>query len=123
MNAYVYQAAMLCECCGRAARKRLDAEGKRPADVDAEYTYDSDEYPKGPYPDGGGEADSPQHCDACGLFLENDITGEGEAHIYGCIIEALSTGNVAECIREWIDHYGIGLSELLQHAEANIVSE
>jgi hypothetical protein len=35
-----------------------------------ESEYDSDELLKTPYPDGGGEADSPQHCEGCGLFLE-----------------------------------------------------
>jgi len=28
----------------------------------------------GPYPDGGGEADAPQHCGGCGVFLENPLT-------------------------------------------------
>jgi len=34
---------------------------------------DCDEYPVGPYPEGGGEADYPRHCDHCGLFLRNPL--------------------------------------------------
>jgi hypothetical protein len=29
----------------------------------SESDYDSEDLPKGPYADGGGEADTPQHCD------------------------------------------------------------
>ena len=42
-----------------------------------ENDYDSDDLPKGPYSNGGGEADTPQHCDGCGAFLENPLTGDG----------------------------------------------
>ncbi len=42
-----------------------------------ETAYDSDDFPKGPYPDGGGEADGPSYCDDCGKFLENDLTDDG----------------------------------------------
>src|SRR5437870_2158559 len=93
MNVYVYQAALLCEDCGVKARLELTAAAKAPADPDDEGSYDSDDFPKGPYPGGGGEADSPQHCDSgtecvnalvcrhgtheLGAFLENDLTAEG----------------------------------------------
>jgi hypothetical protein len=43
----------------------------------SESDYDSDDLPKGPYADGGGEADTPQHCDDCRRFLENPLTGDG----------------------------------------------
>jgi len=99
MDAYVYQAALLCEECGKATRHKLgDEAGMRcpgcanallsvgpvcPAcgfDPEDEGGYDSDEYPKGPYPEGGGEADCPQHCDHCGTFLENALTSDGRAY-------------------------------------------
>jgi hypothetical protein len=35
----------------------------------SESDYDSDDLPKGPYAQGGGEADTPQHCEGCGQFL------------------------------------------------------
>lgn len=77
MLTYMFQASMLCEDCGKAKREELTAEGKAPADVDNESTYDSDDFPKGPYGINGNEADSPYHCDGCSLFLENDLTPEG----------------------------------------------
>ena len=78
-RAYVYRAALLCESCGDHVR----ATKPRPAHVNEadEPSYDSDDWPKGPYENGGGEADSPQHCDCCGLFLENPLTADGEAYV------------------------------------------
>ncbi len=42
---------------------------------------DSEQWPQGPYPDGGGEADCPQHCDCCGAFLENPLTDDGDSYV------------------------------------------
>jgi hypothetical protein len=42
---------------------------------------DSDTFPQGPYANGGGEADSPQHCDHCAKFLENPLTSDGLAYV------------------------------------------
>ena len=58
MNAYIYQAAILCPACAEIVMNQLAEEGKAPANPKDEYTFDSDDYPKGPYPNGGGEADS-----------------------------------------------------------------
>lgn len=77
MNAYVFQAALYCEDCGNAIKAELDLAKKTPDEPDDEHTFDSDEYPKGPYSDGGGEADCPQYCDDCGEFLENPLTSDG----------------------------------------------
>jgi hypothetical protein len=74
VDAFVYCAALLCSDCGEAARKDITGAGHAPADPENESSYDSDQFPKGPYPDGGGEADAPQHCDHCGTFLENPLT-------------------------------------------------
>jgi hypothetical protein len=79
MNAYIYQADIYCEDCGRAIRAELDKAGKAPEHTDDETTYDSDDYPKGPYPDGGREADSPQVCGSCGIELDNPPTEYGYA--------------------------------------------
>jgi hypothetical protein len=54
---------------------------KEPRDPDDESSYDSDDWPKGPYRHGGGEADCPQHCGACGLFLENALTDDGDSYV------------------------------------------
>lgn len=81
MKVYVYKAALLCEDCGEATRFDLASQGKAPADPSDESRYDSDDFPKGPYPNGGGEADHPQHCDGCNLFLENPLTDEGDSWV------------------------------------------
>src|SRR5438128_1865504 len=117
MNVYVYQADIYCEACGEAIRKRLTAEGKAPADPDDERTYDSDSYPKGPYPDGGGEADHAQHCGSqgdcleplgleegyqVGKFLENPLTSDGEYHV-----RELHREHPSVITKLWLEHYGL----------------
>ncbi len=62
----------------RILAKRLDV---LVPDISDESSYDSDEWPKGPYGDGGGEADVPQHCGHCKEFLENPLTPEGMAYV------------------------------------------
>lgn len=71
MDVYIFQAAIYCKHCGEGIKHdRHEYEGAE----------DSDAYPQGPYSNGGGEADCPQHCDSCGLFLENDLTPDGSAY-------------------------------------------
>lgn len=93
MNAYVYQAALHCADCAA----KLIAELAPPPNMQPrnESTWDSDDYPKGPYADGGGEADCPQHCDTCGAFLENPLTAEGENYVR----ELLARGDRAPTTR------------------------
>lgn len=84
MKAYVFAAALLCESCGAKTREQLRATVKElhPSfDESNESTFDSDYYPKGPYGQGGGEADTPQHCDHCGVFLENPLTTDGAIYV------------------------------------------
>ncbi len=81
MKAFIFSAALLCEDCGDKVRADLKKAGNAPADRDNESTYDSDDYPKGPYGDGGGEADCPCHCDHCGVHLENPLTDDGYAYV------------------------------------------
>ncbi len=115
MNVFVYQAALYCEPCGTSIRERLDGEGKRPADLDNESSFDSDDYPKGPYADGGGEADSPNHCDACNAFLENALTTDGESYLADQISEAMieilqgrrSPIELDSVLGQWLNHYTV----------------
>jgi hypothetical protein len=104
MTAYIFQAALYCEECGDAIRERLIAEGKAPENPDDEYGYDSGDFPKGPFGDGGGEADVPQHCDnrECLLFLENPLTDEGAAFVRARLINRDGDGDV---LNEWADFY------------------
>jgi len=71
--AYVYQAELLCDgCAARIVETQL--KGREPSE-------DSDSWPQGPYANGGGESDSPQHCGGCGEFLGNPLTPEGAAYV------------------------------------------
>jgi hypothetical protein len=80
-KAYIFQAALYCEHCGDGIKADLTAAGRVPATPDDEGSYDSDYFPKGPFPEGGGEADTPNHCDNCGLFLENPLTPDGGEYV------------------------------------------
>lgn len=68
--AYIYQAELLCACCAENVTRDLVRDGQV-------NTGDSDDFPQGPFPDGGGEADCPQHCGVCEAFLENPLTPDG----------------------------------------------
>lgn len=103
MDVYVYQAAFLCAECGEALRACLD----KPADPNDESTYDSDDYPKGPYPDGGGEADSPQQCDNCQVFLENPLTDDGRDYVLSLVYGALGVTIVGQ----WAEFYGLQIRD------------
>lgn len=104
---YVYQAAVYCEPCGTTIRERLTAEGRAPADPRDEYSYNSGDYPKGPEPVSEHEADSPQHCDACGEFLENPLTCEGLDYVREAVTEGLKRGGKSVAVTTWRAFYGI----------------
>lgn len=110
-GAWIYQADIYCGDCAQEICKRLDARGG--ADED-----DSESYPQGPYPDGGGEADSPQYCGGCSGFLGNLLTDDGMESVYTILQEAVvhgkegDTDRLSRCI-ELVDCYGVSLCDLL----------
>jgi hypothetical protein len=104
MNVYLYKASLYCAPCGQAIKNALDDSGQAPADPSNEYTFDSDDYPKGPYPDGGGESDSPQHCDACGVFLNNPLTQDGELYVIEAVSERPRAAWSAALV-DWFEAY------------------
>lgn len=116
MDAYIYNADIYCEQCGERIKARLDAEGHTPKNPDDERTFDSSEYPKGPFSDGGGEADTPQHCgegEKClnalvlsdgtkvGCMLENDLTQAGAEYVK----EYLRDDPDSEVVQLWANFY------------------
>ncbi len=102
-DVYVFQASFLCYDCGAAVCDELDS-------ISAVTDGDSDEYPQGPYADGGGEGDSPAHCDSCGTFLENPLTTEGYYYVIEAVKEHYATGKGNKnVIAEWKDFYDIKL--------------
>lgn len=102
MDVYIHQAALLCAPCALGCLAHFSrSEIEAGAD-------DSDKIPQGPYSDGGGEADSPQHCDACQCFLENPLTGDGLDYARDKVRDFDETGaGAASVIEEWREFYGI----------------
>lgn len=94
---YVYQAALVCEECGEKIVKKLKDAGQKD-------TGDAQDFPQGPYGNGGGEADSPNHCDMhdrcvnavqvpdgkkIGCPLGNPLTNDGGAYVMNSISEGV----------------------------------
>ncbi len=114
MNAFIFCADIYCEKCGESFRELITHNGNAPADPENEYSYDSEYFPKGPFADGGGEADTPQHCGNGGLCLDPTVIG-GEK--YGKFLENDLTHHGVENVREmhregptavtefWMDFY------------------
>lgn len=123
MNVYAYQATLYCEPCGRAIIDRLEGPQRERDDSGrfARRDYDtvgtdSNHFPAGPYPNGGGEADCPQHCDcgpdclsplklpngkAVGAWLENPLTADGVAYVQ----EKLRDASESPVVQFWAEMY------------------
>ena len=76
MDAYIYRGDLYCKNCAENIKQNLHTSepnfSSHKLDMD-----DSENYPQGPYPNGGGEADTPQHCGSCGIPLKNPLTEDG----------------------------------------------
>lgn len=101
---YVYCAALYCDECGEAIREELTRDGKAPTDPDDDSSYDSGEFPKGPYYD-GGESDSPDHCDGCKTFLDNALTSDGYRYVKERLDARGADLSDHMVLREWADAY------------------
>lgn len=113
---YIYNADVYCEACGEAIKADLDSKGLRPDHSDDESTYDSGDYPKGPYP--YEEADHPEHCgsgDDClepliidgekyGKFFGNPLTDEGLKRLLR--MARANEDHASELIDLWGETYG-----------------
>ena len=78
MKAFVFQAALHCSDCANRLRDKLTMQCNATGESLRPLSEDSDVWPQLAAGRGGGEADSPQHCDTCGVFLENPLTPEGD---------------------------------------------
>lgn len=128
ITAYMYQAALLCDDCTRShlinthdivlvtfpdyfsggghlirtddmLATVLRFEG---ADPENESSWDSDKFPKSTA-GLSDEADTPQHCDHCQLFLENRLTGDGYEYV---LQKLLDDDGDADVLQLWRDFYG-----------------
>lgn len=113
MNAFIYAADIYCECCGQTIRDTLTRDGRAPENPDNESSYDSDQFPKGPYVNGGGEADSPQHCASCRTFLENPLTDDGRDYVRAAIADARPCigAEVDSPVEQWRAFYASDMAE------------
>ena len=116
MEAYIYQAALLCADCAVITMDEFElfnmlGGSSSPFRRPKPWT-DSDAYPQGPYSAGGGEADSPQHCDACGVFLENTLTGDGSRYVNERLIEHARDGSGdRDVLTTWAKYYNAQVYE------------
>lgn len=110
MKAYIYAAALFCEACVASLLGvgvdgiRSEIDKRRKAHGIPDGATDTDNVPDGPYSDGGGEADTPTHCDKCNTFLGNPLTADGYAYVRGAISDG---GGNPEVLAEWAEFYGI----------------
>ncbi len=125
---YVYNADTYCDSCGEAIRADLTRADLAPADPSDEYSYDSDDFPKGPYP--CESTDSPDHCAAgvdClepvdlfdyGLTTSSQLYGAESTHIGALLSDGL-TEHGAEYLREMMApdevHYTRGIGSGAVH--------
>ena len=125
MDIYIYAADTWCEDCANAIKEQLDKEGKTPEDPNNEHTFDSDEYPKGPFDSSNETTDSPDHCAAgaeClnaivdgdqkyGCWLEQPLTNEGVEYTLGMIRDTIVRSiDAPEFMKYWVDElrdYGL----------------
>jgi hypothetical protein len=98
MNAYIFNADIYCTDC---ANEMIDECRERGIDDDGD--SDSNTYPQGPYPNGGGEADCPQHCGSCHAFLENPLTGDGDDYVLSAIADDPERENAVT--QQWCEFY------------------
>lgn len=106
MKAYVYRAALYCEDCANALQDQICRETH--SSRESMDNGDSDTWPQGPFADGGGEADVPQHCDSCGTFLENPLTANGDAYVrrYAAQFEAADSDQSWDDVAQMADSCG-----------------
>ena len=114
MDVYIYNASLYCGDCGDKTKAELDDKGECD-------TGDSDDYPQGPYADGGGEADSPQHCNDCQVFLKNPLTSDGLDVVFQTVAESLTTGGGGVAVvREWATFYGVTIQDIVNESSISL---
>lgn len=91
MRAVIYQADVYCFEC---------IEGMGLIPMPDSHEYDSGEVPKDCEL---GAADYPMHCAVCGLFLENELTEDGQTYLRDLICDPRLHPEVR---REYTDYYG-----------------
>ena len=98
MKIYMFDGDVYCKPCGEAIAATLpdpDAwEREHPDSNSYPVAYDSSE----------GEADSPEHCGKCGLFLERNLTEDGVRYVQDYVDTLCGDTDITLL---WGEFYGI----------------
>lgn len=128
--AYIYNADIWCESCGRAIKDRISDDPNLSAEDAARFKgredgFDSDEFPK--YASGDEETDSPQHCGSgadclecevlpngvkIGKLIGTSLTAEGVAYVRQCVLDAADNGDDSEVSAFWQEAFSEQLEGL-----------
>lgn len=106
MDVFIYKADTWCEDCIAKVKADIAARGETPANPGDEHTYDSDDYPKGPF--SNDESDSPTHCCKCHVFMEQPLTSAGYQYVAEILNEegVNTLESLSDVGREWASYYG-----------------
>lgn len=106
MDAYIFKADLYCEDCALPLMAKAEAEGVSPFEGVSEL------YPQGPELNGGGEADTPQHCGGCAVFLENPLTEDGLNYVQDMLSDPhnMAMRGASEVMALWEQFYHDQLS-------------
>lgn len=122
MKVWIYKADLWCDTCMDLVKWMIDKpQGYNPRD---EHTWDSDDYPKGPYESTHVESDTPNHCANCHKHLENRLTMEGEQYVQEAVTSGHGTTTVLAVWRDYYDYlFTANDNELGQWDELFAVSD
>jgi hypothetical protein len=118
---YIYNADVYCEACARDIKARIRAEGNEPENPDDETSYDSRDWPKGPFND--EERNCPEHCGSgpdclephifpsgfkAGKFLGGSLTTHGVEYV-----KETHRDRPSEVTKFWIEEFDIAMPEIV----------
>jgi len=121
MDYYIFAADVYCCDCGERHREELSAVGEAPANPANETTYDSGDFPKGPYSD--SESDTPQNCADCGFYIEGPLTDDGVDYVIEAMNDDIQRRHTNSIVRDWAAHLDKGLGYNLTTEQQAIYDE
>jgi hypothetical protein len=98
MDAYIYRADIYCAPCGEYIISMVDPKKRE--------SGDSNDYPQGPYANGGGDADTIQYCGHCHIDLGNPVIGGRWFDEYGNVLRTIPAEAVEACTQPGKDADG-----------------